>query len=67
MGEEVRDNSFYINMLSLKLRQNIQVERFNRELQIRYTSFGGSLVAQEMNPTSNHEVAGSIPGLAQWA
>ena len=23
--------------------------------------------AVEMNPTSNHEVAGSIPGLAQWA
>ena len=22
--------------------------------------------AVEMNPTSNHEVAGSIPGLAQW-
>ena len=21
---------------------------------------------QKMNPTSNHEVAGSIPGLAQW-
>ena len=20
----------------------------------------------EMNPTKNHEVAGSIPGLAQW-
>ena len=22
--------------------------------------------AAEKNPTSNHEVAGSIPGLAQW-
>ena len=22
--------------------------------------------ASEMNPTRNHEVAGSIPGLAQW-
>ena len=22
--------------------------------------------AAEMNPTRNHEVAGSIPGLAQW-
>ena len=21
---------------------------------------------EEMNPTRNHEVAGSIPGLAQW-
>ena len=22
--------------------------------------------AAETNPTSNHEIAGSIPGLAQW-
>ena len=24
------------------------------------------MVQQLMNPTRNHEVAGSIPGLAQW-
>ena len=23
-------------------------------------------IGVEMNPTGNHEVAGSIPGLAQW-
>ena len=23
-------------------------------------------MVQEMNPTRNHEAAGSIPGLAQW-
>ena len=31
------------------------------------TSFGSSCRgAAETNPTRNHEVAGSIPGLAQW-
>ena len=27
---------------------------------------GVSVVAQLTNPTRNHEVVGSIPGLAQW-
>ena len=31
------------------------------------TSIGLPVVAQRLtNPTRNHEVAGSIPGLAQW-
>ena len=31
------------------------------------TNFGVPIVAQWLtNPTRNHEVAGSIPGLAQW-
>jgi len=24
------------------------------------------MVQRKMNPTRNHEIAGSIPGLAQW-
>ena len=34
-------------------------------IQSRKTSVGVP-GAEEMNPTRNHEVAGSIPGLAQW-
>ena len=34
---------------------------------IKMDSLGVSIVAQWLtNPTRNHEVAGSIPGLAQW-
>ena len=35
----------------------IQESNFNKEF---------SCDTAEMNPTRNHEVAGSIPGLAQW-
>ena len=42
------------------------------EMEIRKTFFGVPVVAQwkriqlGTNPTRNHEVAGLIPGLAQW-
>ena len=32
----------------------------------RYTSRSSRHGAMETNPTRNHEVVGSIPGLAQW-
>ena len=31
-----------------------------------YECWSSRLGAAETNPTRNHEVAGSIPGLAQW-
>ena len=35
------------------------------DILIRFTR-SSSLGTVEMNPTRNHEIAGSIPGLAQW-
>ena len=38
-----------------------------RKLNQKETDLGVPVVAQWLtNPTENHEVAGSIPGLAQW-
>ena len=37
------------------------------QIHIRNLVFGVPVVAQWLtNPTRNHEVVGSIPGLAQW-
>ena len=34
---------------------------------VRIIDIGGPIVAQRLtNPTRNHEVAGSVPALAQW-
>ena len=39
----------------------------SRQLPIKRNGFGVPVMAQWLtNPTRNHEVAGSIPGLAQW-
>ena len=34
--------------------------------QVEEEEKGVPIVAQWLNPTRNHEVVGSIPGLAQW-
>ena len=45
----------------------IMVKCFRMNGDIKRTNFGVPVVAQWlMNPTRNYEVAGSIPGLAQW-
>ena len=38
------------------------------ENKVNFKKYSGSSCrgAVEMNPTGNHEVAGSIPGLTQW-
>ena len=42
-------------------------EKEDRPRCFRAHSWGVPVVAQGLtNPTRNHEVAGSIPGLAQW-
>jgi len=38
----------------------------NRSIFKKTTSGSSRCVAVETNPTRNHEVAGSIPGLTQW-
>ena len=39
----------------------------NKEAQLKMGKIGVPVVAQWLtNPTRNHEVAGSIPALAQW-
>ena len=35
-------------------------------IQLFHKSWSSHCGTVEMNPTSNHEVAASIPGLAQW-
>ena len=51
------------HMSKRKFRRGGQKERQNNNVQR-----GISIMAQRLpNPTSNHEDAGSIPGLSQWA
>ena len=54
-----------------KVDMDIKGRAFNRFAGYRYTlkSFthrSSRRGAEEANPTRNHEVAGSIPGLVQW-
>ena len=51
-----------INIVIIKTRKSEENGNNLRKLKMRSSCSGSA----EMNPTSNHEVAGSIPGLAQW-
>ena len=43
--------------------RHVELTLYEQEI----TTYGVSVVLQWLtNPTRNHEVAGSIPGLAQW-
>ena len=45
----------------------VQMQDTGDELTIKRTTTGVPVMAQWLtNPTRNHEVAGSIPGIAQW-
>ena len=53
---------FHIKTHDLKKFENAKAE-YNKKMYF----FGVPVVAQWLtNPTRNHEVSGSIPGLAQW-
>ena len=54
--------SYFVSVLSLLFLGSLF-----RGLSILFTLLGVPVVAQWLtNPTRNHEVAGSVPGLAQW-
>ena len=43
------------------------IQNWKRSIELKKCTFWSSRRgAAEKNPTRNHEVAGSIPGLAQW-
>ena len=49
------------------MRNKVTVDGDNRHTVIKTYILGVPVVAQWLtNPTRHHEVAGSIPGLAQW-
>ena len=55
---------FWSNWTSIGWKMNFNQ---NLALILNLTQNGSSCHgAAEMNPTRNHEVVGSIPGLAQW-
>ena len=57
--------ALYIKIHSMLFRNvNVKVpKKYVQKYRRTWSSRHGSV---EMNPTRNHEVSGSIPGLAQW-
>ena len=56
-------------MISIKFSLNVwQHSPLMSSLELSFSKWVGSShgAAVEMNPTTNREVAGLIPGLAQW-
>ena len=56
-----------IQPLAWELPYALSVALKSKKYKIKLKKIGVPIVAQWLtNPTRNHEVAGSIPGLAQW-
>jgi len=52
---------------TLAIMRRIQMQDTENAFEIKRPAAGVPVVAQWLtNPTRNHEVAGSIPALAQW-
>ena len=48
-------------------KKNLYVFHVSQSVKLKILMLGVPFMAQWLtNPTRNHEVAGSIPGLAQW-
>ena len=60
------DPTLPIVILNVK-RINIPIENIDNQIDfLKIRSWCSCRAAAETNPTSNHEVSGSIPGCAQW-
>ena len=57
ISQPQKDKYFMILLIG-----GIQISQIHKIHKIRNSHHG----AAEMNPTRNHEVAGSIPGLTEW-
>ena len=69
---EVKNENIFVSCFS-SLRRHLQRNLklnidlpFNTPGHVGFRSWSSHPGAAEMNPTRNHEVAGSIPDLAQW-
>ena len=67
-GEEVSSSNFHLKGVpESRYQENREKEMIIVKFFLKISLFWSShLGAAETNLTRNHEVAGSIPGLAQW-